>query len=73
MSNEQANKQEPTCLDSEPSRLSEAQVTGVPAVAHDAMFGDITEDGPNYRDVSNHSTTKIVLETERIDKDRLDG
>lgn len=64
MNNEQANKQEPACLNLEPSRLSEIPVAGAPAVAHDAVFGDITEDGPNYRDVSNRSATKTVLETE---------
>jgi hypothetical protein len=73
MNNEEANKQEPACLDLEPSRLSEVQAAVAPAVAHDAVFGDITEDGPNYRDVSKHLRTKVVLEKKTADKDRLDG
>lgn len=73
MNDEQANKQEPACLNLEPSRLSEVQVAGAPAVAHDAVFGDITEDGPNYRDVSKHTRAKVVLENRTADKDRLAG
>ncbi|KAM0246978.1 hypothetical protein ACHAP5_004427 [Fusarium lateritium] len=64
MNNEQANKQEPTVLDLEPSRLSEVPVAGAPAVAHDAVFGDITEDGPNYRDVGWLGTSALMMKTQ---------
>lgn len=25
------------------------------AIVHDFVFGDITEEGPNYRDISSHA------------------
>lgn len=31
-----------------------------PTVAHDEVFGDITEDGPNYRDVrASHRSSAV--------------
>ncbi|CAJ0551146.1 Ff.00g110760.m01.CDS01 [Fusarium sp. VM40] len=64
MNNEQANKQEPACLNLEPSRLSEIPVAGAPAIAHDAVFGDIIEDGPNYRDVGWLGTSALMMKTQ---------
>ena len=37
-------------LDQSPSRVGE--VEDDPGCAHDAVFGEISEDGPNYRNVS---------------------
>lgn len=48
-------KEDPEALATVPSQIGE-----VSAPTHDAVFGAITEDGPNYRDVSamsNPSTT----------------
>ncbi|KAG5662367.1 hypothetical protein KAF25_004785 [Fusarium avenaceum] len=54
----------PACLNLGPSRLSEIPVAGAPAVAHDAVFGDITEDGPNYRDVGWLGTSALMMKTQ---------
>ena len=48
----------------------EVQVIDAP-VAHDAVFGEITKDGPNYRDVSNH-VSQCVIQVD-VNVNRLDG
>ncbi|KAF5665077.1 neutral amino acid permease [Fusarium denticulatum] len=35
-----------------------------PTVAHDEVFGDITEDGPNYRDVGWLGTSALMMKTQ---------
>jgi hypothetical protein len=66
------NKREPENLDPVPILSQEGlnQDDTRPAVAHDAVFGDITEDGPNYRDVSASHRFLVVANT---DTNRLDG
>ena len=68
----QAGKQEPENLAPTPSgpRDVEVQVIDAP-VAHDAVFGEITKDGPNYRDVSIH-TSQCVIQVD-ANMNRLDG
>lgn len=44
------DKKEINNLDQSPSRVGE--VEDDPACAHDAVFGEMSEDGPNYRNVS---------------------
>lgn len=48
-----ANNREPGTFDPAPILSQEGlnQDNARPTVAHDEVFGDITEDGPNYRDV----------------------
>ena len=72
MNTVQAGKQEPENLAQTPSdpRDVEVQVIDTP-VAHDAVFGEITKDGPNYRDVSVN-TSQYVTQAD-TDMNRLDG
>ncbi|KAF5679909.1 neutral amino acid permease [Fusarium heterosporum] len=64
MENVQIKEQRAPYLVSEPSRASEVQVVGTAAVAHDAVFGNITEDGPNYRSVGWLGTSALMMKTQ---------
>ena len=72
MNQVQAGKQEPENLAPTPSdpRDVEVQVIDAP-VSHDAVFGDITKDGPNYRNVSIHALICMTQVDANIN--RLDG
>lgn len=50
-------EEDPEGLTQVPSKKGEIEDN--PAQAHDAVFGDITEDGPNYRNV--RAIRKVVL------------
>ncbi|KAJ4013842.1 hypothetical protein NW752_005554 [Fusarium irregulare] len=65
MNQVQAGKQEPENLAPTPSdpRDVEVQVINAP-VAHDAVFGEITKDGPNYRDVGWLGTAALMMKTQ---------
>jgi hypothetical protein len=68
----QAGKQEPENLAQTPSDARDVQVQVIDApIAHDAVFGDITEDGPNYRNVSIHAL--ICMTQAGANMNRLDG
>jgi len=68
----QAGKQEPENLAQTPSDARDVEVQVIDApIAHDAVFGDITEDGPNYRDVCIH-TLRCMMHTD-TNMNRLDG
>lgn len=61
MNNEQASKQEQESLAPVVTDPRDVEVQAIDApVSHDAVFGDITEDGPNYRDVSIYSLSYWV-------------
>ncbi|KAF4969448.1 hypothetical protein FSARC_3306 [Fusarium sarcochroum] len=62
MEEEPNSKQQPKDLDQVPTDLSEVQYG--PTVAHDAVFGDITEDGPNYRNVGWLGTSALMMKTQ---------
>lgn len=72
MNQVQAGKQEPENLAPTPSdpRDVEVQVINAP-VAHDAVFGEITKDGPNYRDASIHAPQCVIQAAANMN--RLDG
>lgn len=67
-----ANNREPRGLDPVPILSQEGlnHVEARPTVAHDEVFGDITEDGPNYRDVS---ASHRFLAVSNTDANRLVG
>jgi hypothetical protein len=72
MSSDQATKHEPETLATLPTNSQDVEVQVIDApIAHDAVFGDITGDGPNYRNVSNWDLCCVIL----IDTDmyRLGG
>ncbi|KAF9775051.1 hypothetical protein IL306_006876 [Fusarium sp. DS 682] len=62
----QSNKPEHESLDPVPIILQAAPVAddGALTVAHDAVFGDITENGPNYRDVGWLGTSALMMKTQ---------
>ncbi|KAL4910381.1 hypothetical protein BDW74DRAFT_165438 [Aspergillus multicolor] len=47
-----------------PSVLAEGEVAPHPATAHDDVFGEISEDGPNYRDVGWLGTVALMMKTQ---------
>ncbi|EXA43637.1 hypothetical protein FOVG_08542 [Fusarium oxysporum f. sp. pisi HDV247] len=61
-----ANNREPRGLDPVPILSQEGlnHVEARPTVAHDEVFGDITEDGPNYRDVGWLGTSALMMKTQ---------
>ncbi|KAF5636633.1 neutral amino acid permease [Fusarium sp. NRRL 25303] len=61
-----ANNREPGTFDPAPILSQEGlnQDNARPTVAHDEVFGDITEDGPNYRDVGWLGTSALMMKTQ---------
>ncbi|KAF5623167.1 neutral amino acid permease [Fusarium tjaetaba] len=61
-----ANNRESGALDPVPilSQDGPNQDDARPTVAHDEVFGDITEDGPNYRDVGWLGTSALMMKTQ---------
>ncbi|KAL7765460.1 hypothetical protein ACKLNR_003376 [Fusarium oxysporum f. sp. zingiberi] len=61
-----ANNREPRGLDPVPILSQEGlnHLEARPTVAHDEVFGDITEDGPNYRDVGWLGTSALMMKTQ---------
>jgi len=57
-------------VDQEGQVLS-GEVVDDPGHAHDAVFGKISDDGPNYRNVRNTSPAPIVVMATNMS--RLDG
>lgn len=57
-------------VDQEGQVLS-GEVVDDPGHAHDAVFGKISDDGPNYRNVRSPSPTPIVVTATNMS--RLDG
>jgi hypothetical protein len=53
-------------LDQIPSRVGEVEDDVGPGHAHDAVFGEISEDGPNYRNVSAPYEHFYDLKTIRV-------
>ncbi|KAJ5786793.1 transmembrane amino acid transporter protein-domain-containing protein [Penicillium pulvis] len=47
-----------------PSESAHEQVIAEKPIEHDAVFGTITEDGPNYRNVGWKGTTALLLKTQ---------
>ncbi|KAM0558176.1 hypothetical protein ACHAPJ_004860 [Fusarium lateritium] len=62
MNEEQNNKQQHESIGQVPTQGSEAH--DGPIVAHDAVFGDIREDGPNYRDVGWLGTSALMMKAQ---------
>ncbi|KAG5754883.1 hypothetical protein H9Q70_002513 [Fusarium xylarioides] len=60
------NNREPGTFDPVPVLSQEGlnQDDARPTVAHDEVFGDITEDGPNYRDVGWLGTSALMMKTQ---------
>ncbi|KAE8370451.1 transmembrane amino acid transporter protein-domain-containing protein [Aspergillus caelatus] len=48
----------------EPTPVSDDQVVAGKPIAHDDVFGEITENGPNYRDVGWMGTTALMMKTQ---------
>jgi hypothetical protein len=72
MNNGQASKHEPESLAPVPTDPQDVEVQVIDApIAHDAVFGDITGDGPNYRDVSIRPLVCVILVD--TNTNRLDG
>ncbi|KAG8159154.1 hypothetical protein KVR01_010815 [Diaporthe batatas] len=59
---DQIEKKYSNHLDQSPSRVGE--VEDDPACAHDAVFGEISEDGPNYRNVGWLGTVALMVKTQ---------
>ncbi|KAL4880751.1 transmembrane amino acid transporter protein-domain-containing protein [Aspergillus karnatakaensis] len=55
-------KDEPADLTQVPSMVGE--VRNHPAMAHDDVFGEISENGPNYRDVGWLGTVALMMKTQ---------
>ncbi|KAF7556949.1 hypothetical protein G7Z17_g1077 [Cylindrodendrum hubeiense] len=62
MSEEPKSQSDLSGPEHEPSKVGE--VYEDPSQAHDAVFGTITEDGPNYRDVGWLGTVALMLKTQ---------
>lgn len=56
----QIDKKEPEALTAAPSQTEKGEVIE-PTTTHDAVFGTITEDGPNYRNVRLSLSNQQVL------------
>ncbi|KAM0422455.1 hypothetical protein ACHAPD_000908 [Fusarium lateritium] len=65
MSSDQATKHEPETLATVPTDPQDVEVQVIDApIAHDAVFGDITGDGPNYRNVGWLGTAALMMKTQ---------
>ncbi|KAM0426741.1 hypothetical protein ACHAPT_008057 [Fusarium lateritium] len=62
MSKDMKSEYDPEGLPRTPSRAGEVLEDNV--VEHDAVFGAITEDGPNYRNVGWIGTTALMMKTQ---------
>jgi hypothetical protein len=47
-----------------PTPLQNGEVLDRNTIEHDAVFGEITEDGPNYRNVGWIGTTALMMKTQ---------
>lgn len=47
-----------------PAASQNDEISGTNTIEHDAVFGEITEDGPNYRNVGWIGTTALMMKTQ---------
>ncbi|KAM0302685.1 hypothetical protein ACHAPM_004687 [Fusarium culmorum] len=65
MNSDQATKHEHEGLASVPTDPQDVEVHVIDApISHDAVFGDITGDGPNYRNVGWLGTSALMMKTQ---------